>query len=304
MKLSKSVFVLLLMLLPLHAHGKLIFFEPSKGLPDYEKNTPFENTNPSINHELRRSIISATAASIECDSGSVPVPDLYTFTLKSNICKSSDFSRIKSVLVKLAPSLNQESLTFWKTDYFEDGEPELIVGQVDISKDKYFKYPYLSLWLLEFKGNKYKATYAGPFLAGQLHAIEPFGPFNGKRMAFVWHLSCIQCEPWVYLTVVDFSKLPDGAFFEFTYSKDHSGFGHTIEYGLPGMGHSVDAVVESRITTILDSNGPHLIQKFKLLEGKYEWWVFTCKDYKCDYEMYLDNLPKKYIKIWENAERL
>ena len=146
--------------------------------------------------------------------------------------------------------------------------------------------------------------YAGPFLAGTLHAIKPFGPSVTNRMVFVRHQSCIECEPWIYVTVIDFSKVPNGAAFEFTYSRDHTAFVQTIEYELPGMGHSIDAEVETRIPPVFDVKGPHLIQHFKLEEGGHEWWVFTCKGLQCDYEMYLDQLPKQYEALWNKAERL
>lgn len=282
----------------------IIFFEPYKGLPDYEENSPFVDLAASTYIELREAISSTRVSPIECDAGSVLVPELSSYPLKTNVCRNTDFKRIKSIVSKLAPSLDEKRLTFWVKDYNADGENELLIGYIDISDDEHFKYPYLSLWMLQYVDKKYRSIYAGPFLAGQIHAIRPFGHSKGNKMVFVKHLSCIECEPWVYLTIVDFSKLPAGEAFQFTYSKDHSGFGYTIEYELPGMGHSIDAEVDSRIPAGINESGPHLIQNFDIEGGGQEWWIFTCKDYKCDYEMYLDQLPQQYITLWENADEL
>jgi hypothetical protein len=279
-------------------------FQPGRGLPNYEEKSPFVDLMASVYTELREEISSTKVSPIECDAGSAVVPGLSSYPLKTNVCRKADFKRIKSIIAKLAPSLDEKKLTFWVKDYNADGEHELLVEHIDISNDQYFEYPYLSLWMLQYVDKKYRSIYAGPFLAGEIHAIRPFGHSKGNKMVFVKHLSCIACEPWVYLTIVDFSKLPAGDAFQFTYYKDHSGFGYEIEYELPGMGHSIDAEVDSRIPPVFNESGPHLIQNFDIKDGGEEWWIFTCKGYKCDYEMHVNQLPQEYIKLWENAEKL
>jgi hypothetical protein len=122
-------------------------------------------------------------------------------------------------------------------------------------------------------------------------------------MAFVRHQSCTECHPWVYVTIVDFFRHPNGAAFEFTYAEDHKSFKYEIEYVLPGSGHSVDAKVETRVLATT-KEGPHLMQQFRLDEGKTEWWVFRCEDLKCDYEMYADKLPSKYRPLWQRGMKL
>lgn len=292
----------LLVSLP-HASAQ-VWFEAYKGLPDYEKDRPFTGGDKATHQELREALLAAAAGARECESGSVPVPDLDPFVLGTNICNQSDFARIKALVGKLAPKLTRSRLTFWKVDMNDDGEPDLLVGYVDISKDEYFQYAYLSLWLLRYDRDRYDAVYAGPFLGGGLHAIRSFGPSAQRKMVFVKHQSCIECCPWVYLTVIDFFAGPHGAVFEFTYSAGHSEFGRTIEYELPGRGHSIDAKVESRIPRAAGAQGPHLLQWFDVEEGTDEWWVFTCKGLKCDYRIYEKRLPHKYLDVWNKADKL
>jgi hypothetical protein len=107
----------------------------------------------------------------------------------------------------------------------------------------------------------------------------------------------------VYLTAVDFLHPPSGAFFEFTYAKDHKEFSPRIEYVVPGMGHSVDADVETRIPK--GNAGQHLMQHFLLKDGEPEWWIFSCnRDLKCDYELHLGSLSSRYEAAWAEADRL
>jgi hypothetical protein len=286
------------------AGRNIIFFESYKGLPDYEKNPPFNVTEMKIHRELKNLLSTINTPTKECVAKEVNVPNSQNFPLKTNICDSSDFDKILALVIRLAPTLDKKNLTFWKIDVDQDGESKLLIGYIDISKDKHFQYPYLSLWLLKFIDNRYKATYAGPFLSGTIHAIRQFGQDAKNNMVFVQHLSCIECHPWVYLTIIDFSKQPEGAFFEFTYSETHSNFKPTIEYELPGMGHSVDAKVESRVPNPPNVEGPHLIQNFKLEDGTEEWWEFTCKGYKCDYNFSKGYAPEKLYKLWKGADKL
>jgi hypothetical protein len=128
-----------------------------------------------------------------------------------------------------------------------------------------------------------------------------FGQVDKRQIVFVRHSSCTECHPWVYLTAVDFFR-PNGAAFEFTYDEDHKSFKYDIEYVLPGMGHSVDAKVETRALPATPG-GPHLMQEFRLDNGKTEWWVFRCANLKCDYEMH-DELPSKYRASWRSGRKL
>ena len=77
-----------------------------------------------------------------------------------------------------------------------------------------------------------------------------------------------------------------------------------IEYRLPGMGHSVDAVTETRVPAPHGQTGPHLMQIFDIEDGVDEWWLFRCRAHRCDYELFETELPPRYRAIWESALRL
>jgi hypothetical protein len=48
-----------------------------------------------------------------------------------------------------------------------------------------------------------------------------------------------------------------------------------------------------------------LLQNFRYKdEPKQEWWVFTCKGLRCDYEMYDNELPARHRPMWDAGERL
>jgi hypothetical protein len=148
------------------------------------------------------------------------------------------------------------------------------------------------------------AQFGGSFLSGQIHAIRPFGYENNANKVFVRHLSCLECEPWVYLSVLDFSQ-PSARSFKFTYDSDHKDYGETIEYELPGMGHSVEAKVETRVPKGDAASVPDLVQVFRYTEEKkVEWWVFSCQRGQCDYQLFYGALPEKYHRSWTLADKL
>lgn len=280
-----------------------IHSQTDKVLPDYEKHSPFVNLKSDYSIKLYSLVTNASSSSDDCESGIVKVPNLFDYQLKSNICNKNDFLKIRTTLHSLVPTLNQKNITFWKTDINNDNEAELLVGYIEISKDD-DKYPYLSLWLVQFEKDHFKVSYFGPFLNGEVHAIKKFGPNNKNKIVFIRHQSCIECHPWIYLTPIDFLVKSKAAAYEFTYSEDHKEFGTTVEYELPGEGHSVDATVDTRIIQVFSNQGPHLMQRFELEEGENEWWVFTCKGLKCDYKMYEGKLPQQYKTLWDKAEKL
>jgi hypothetical protein len=272
-----------------------------QGIPDYEKMTVFLAEPASAHAKLREELIKAPVTPNLCVKGSVKATVVPPHELRTNICDPTAYSAIKSLLARLAPSLDGKRWTFRKVDLDIDGEPELIVEYIDLIGDADVKDPYLSLWHLSHNGTAYRPTYAGPFLVGSIHAQMAFGQVDKRQIVFVRHSSCTECHPWVYLTAVDFFRL-NGAAFEFTYDKDHKSFKYDIEYVLPGKGHSVDAKVETR-TLPATPGGPHLMQEFRLDDGKTEWWVFRCANLKCDYEMY-DELPSKYRALWRSGTKL
>jgi len=284
--------------------GGIVVFEPNRGLPAHERNSPFTTTDSRVHENLRRGLASTAAAAKECKVSDVTVPDFGKTPLFSNICNRRQYEALRTLVTELAPNLSRTRTTVWKSDLTGDAQPDILVGYIDISTDEHFRYPYLSVWRLEFKQGRYEAQFGGSFLTGQIHAIRPFGHDNTSNKVFVRHYSCVECEPWVYLTIVDFSQTSAKSF-EFTYSPDHRDYGSTIEYGLPGIGHSVDASVETRIPRASMPNRPDLIQTFRFRdENKIEWWVFSCTRGRCNYELYESTLPSKYRTLWASADRL
>jgi len=273
-----------------------------QGIPDYEKMTLFGAEPASAHLELRALLRDAPAGSNLCVRGYVKATVVPPHELRTNICDRSSYSAIKALIAKIAPSLDVQRWSFRKVDLDGDGEPEVIVEYVDLIDDANVKDPYLSLWHLRYDGTAYRPTYAGPFLVGSIHAQMAFGQSHGRQMVFIRHSSCTECHPWVYLTVVDLLARPNGAAFEFTYDDAHKSFKYEIEYVLPGMGHSVDAKVETRALPATPE-GPHLMQRFRLDDGKTEWWVFRCQSLKCDYEMY-EELPSKYRQSWQRGKKV
>jgi hypothetical protein len=297
-----AALLLFLALWAVAAHTEIRFKPYYRGVPDYQ-NTKIFQTEPATLHAEIRALVRKVKATGSCVRGQVKATVVRPHKLRTNICDTSAYAGIKALIGKLAPSLDPRRLAFSKVDLDADGEPELLVEYVDLIGDEDVKDPYLSLWLLRYDGANYRATYAGPFLVGQIWARMPFGQTKNRNMVFVRHQSCTECHPWIYVSVVDFFREPNGAAFQFRYSDDPKDFGHTIEYVLPGMGHSVDAKVETRVLPT-STEGPHLLQQFRLNEGKTEWWIFRCEDLKCDYELFIDNLPSKYRSPWRNGKKL
>jgi hypothetical protein len=310
-----QIVIVIIFLLHGSANAKIRYAveEAYNSLPNYDKDTPFKQTDKTQHDKLKRAIAETKPSDKECKAGSVLVrkaplypddtsgKDWYV-DLSTNICDSKKLLNIKQLIGNLAPSLSVNNLTAWLYDIDGDHKNDLIVGYIDISKDE-FKYPFLSLWRLKLEHGLYKTYYAGPFLNGTIHAVCPFGNKSKKKTVFVKHASCIECEPIIYLTALDFDAGTDARAYEFTYNEKHEGFSPTIEYELPGMGHTVEAKVETRILPP-SGLGPHLLQFFDMAEGPNEWWSFTCKDYKCDYQLYKNTAPSNFKRLWNKAKRL
>jgi len=284
------------------------YFEPKcSGLPDYKRNSPFTSGNPKYHTALARRLASVTTAPKDCRVGTAwSVPQIGDEPLLSNICRPGDFAALRDLVSALAPRLQKGRLSLRKADLNGAGQSGLVVGYVDIRDDRYTKDPYLSLWWLENTHGRYVAVYGGSYLAGRVWAIQPFGPSSKVKRVFVRHQNCLACHPWIFLTILDFSHCPTARPFQFTYDPAHKKFGDTVEYELPGWGHSVDAETISGVPTAHAANTPHLIQHFRYLhEDKHEWLIFTCKGLICDYEMHnKQRIPAKFRKLWESGETL
>jgi len=289
-----------------------------QGLPDYEKDPVFK-TDAAEPHRMLRAVLPKAAAPL-CVRGRLEAKlNVDARELRTNLCDPSVHAKVKDLVRQIAPSLDPARLTLRTMDLDGDGEPELLVEYIDLPTP-FFQWqeggrvfdqlhpipgaerrdPYLSLWHLKFDGSVYRATYAGHFLVGEVHAAAPFGQVGKPAMIFIRHQSCTECHASTYLTVVDFFR--DDAF-QFSYDESHQNFAHRIEYSLAGQGHTVEAVVETRVLPA-SAEGPHLMQRFLLEDYKVEWWVFRCVDLKCDYELHVGELPDQYRKAWAAARKL
>jgi hypothetical protein len=179
------------------------------------------------------------------------------------------------------------------------------VGHLDLSSELTVPYPFLNLWRLKIEADTYSVRHAGPFLSGRIRAVRDFGESVSRKVVFVQHVSCIECESTVYLTPIDFEAAKDARPYEFTYSEKHDSFDATLEYSLPGMGHTVDATVETRLIPP-SAGGPHLLQHFHMLEKGTpdEWWTFTCKQYRCDYTLDKKSASPGFLLLWADARKL
>ena len=295
--------ILPLVLLSPPVVAKVRFLELYTGLPNYEQTRPFAGKDKKAHAALSDLLGKARASGRSCPAGRANGPDDWSLDLQTNVCERDLFDEFRRVVTGLAPALNPNKLTVWLVDLDHDRTPEVLVGYVDFSSEKLARYPYLSLWWLKPAGQLHTAVYAGPFLHGDLQAVVPFGPTQNLDVVFVSHQSCLECEPVVFLTPIDFTARGDAKPYEFTYSEDHKKFSPTIEYELPGMGHTVDANVETRVPPVTPQ-GPHLLQLFNMEKGDDEWWEFTCADYRCDYKMYLKQPPPPFLKLWSMASKL
>jgi hypothetical protein len=285
------------------SRGHVVVFQPNVGIPDYGHKSPF-NANASVAEMFTERLALVVASPKPCKVGDVDVADLGKALLFTNICDKAQSDALRKLIVEVAPDLTFATTTIWKAAVTSSGEPDFLVTHVDISAEQYFHYPYLSLWHVDFKDGRIDAQFGGSFLAGEIHAIRPFGREDKTNKVFVKHLSCIECEPWVYLTILDFSHQTARPV-KFTYAADHKDFDDIIEYELPGMGHSVDAKVETRIPKSDAGQSADLIQAYRYTEEKkIEWWVFSCNNGLCDYRMFNDGLPQKYRSSWASADKL
>lgn len=289
--------------------AEIHYLNPWAGLRDYDKTPAFTNRDPDTIKQLKSAIRDAKIAPKDCKIGEVKVQKDWMVPLQSNVCEPARFKQLLSLVVRLAPDLRTNT-TLQLAALRDSESPALIVAHYDISQDPQVTgggYPFLSLWRLRFTDNGYVAPHAGGFLNGKIHEIRSFGTKERSKVLFVRHVNCIECEPTVYLTPIDFDGNPsDVRAFEFTYADAHDGFDPTIEYVLPGMGHTVDAKVETR-TLPPSTSGPHLLQSFKMEKGEThpdEWWIFTCREYRCDYQMHTGKPPPDFQKLWNRARRL
>ena len=191
----------------------------------------------------------------------------------------------------------------WLADLDGDNVDELIAQYdtaANTSSDR-----YAAFFIFHWKATQCVVTSASWFLEGSLHAIADFGPTTTKK-AFLRFASCTECHPWIYLLAFDPLVRPFGAAFDLSYDvhEAEDSWNPQIEYELPGMGHSIDAEVETRLPERPAPGGPHLLQYFKVEGGEDEWWSFTCMDQKCRPRVFKGTPPQPLLEQWKKAKRL
>jgi len=292
------------------ASAAVHYLNPWEGLRDYDKRPAFTNRDRETIKQLAATVSSTKMASKSCKVGDVKVSKDWAVPLRSNICEPGQFKALLNLVTRLAPDLRDNTI-LQLAALSTSGPPALIVGHYDINQDPQVPvadgYPFLSLWRLRFTADGYDAPHASGFLNGAIHDVRPFGTNTQRKIVFVKHVNCIACEPTTYLTAIDFdAEVADAKAFEFSYAKAHDGFDSTIEYALPGHGHTIDAKVETR-SLPASAKGPHLLQSFTMEQGENrpdEWWTFTCKDFRCDYQMYAGQPPADFKKLWDKGRKL
>jgi len=265
-------------------------FDP--GFPDLDKNPPFADQGPKQAAALRTLV--GAYAQAPCPGDSIAIAST------AEICgrpKDNAMGLLQAMSHGLPPG---QFGRLWRTDLDGDREPEILV-QYDAKSggDR-----YAAFFAFQWKTGTYQVTAASWFLGGSLHAVQPFGP-QATRTVFLRFVSCTECEPWVYLTPLDFLARPDGDAFIFSYSADaDASWEPQIEYVLPGNGHSIDAKVETRLPQSPVAGGPHLLQHFDVEGGPAEWWSFTCIARRCNATKYTGKAPAAFLSRWNSARPL
>lgn len=272
------------------------FKEYGKGLPDLDKKPPFSGHSLAQAQQLWGLASKGKPIAGPCSKGqkrAVGAPEICGVAAR----------QLRNRLKGMARGLPEGDFSrLWSVDLDGDGKPELLVEYDAVTPDAGDRYA--AFFSFRWRGADFETTSASWFLEGSLHAVKAFGP-TATEKAFVRHLSCTECEPWVYLTALDFLVPPDGAAFEFTYNLEkEDSWGPEIEYVLPGMGHSIEAKVETRLPSRRSPSGPHLLQYFQVEDGEDEWWSFTCLGLKCKPTLFKGRPPESFLGAWKRARPL
>ena len=296
MRTSMAGLVLVLALFPSPLHSEVRFKAYYEGLPDLDKDPPFAHQTPQQATVLHKLVTQERAVASPCPETSKPIPGAQE--LCGRLVGDAQ-ELLGTASRRLAP---QQISRMWLAELNRDREPELLVQydtEVGEASDR-----YAAFFAFRWTGETYSVTAASWFLEGSLHAIHPFGPAGGQTV-FIRVQSCTECHPWVYLVAYDFLAKRAGAAFEFSYNPEATdAWRAKIEYHLPGMGHSIDAAVETRLPDRPGSRGPHLLQYFDVEDGEDEWWAFVCSGQRCSPQLFKGKAPQSLLEVWNKAKLL
>lgn len=209
----------------------------------------------------------------------------------------TESQKLNTTFTKIAPFFAKSAISFWKEDLNGDGTTELLVGLTTLVNND----PYYGLYIIKANGEKTEVSFKGPFLGGSFLKTGFLGGQDRKKTIFIKHQSCTECHPTIYLSAIDFRSDENGMSLLFDYSGKNTHWAPTMEYQLPGMGHSVEADVETRTCKNTSST---LLQKFALKTGKTEWWSFVCEYSRCKSQILTKEIPKNIQLAWETGSKL
>jgi hypothetical protein len=266
------------------------------GLPDLDKNPPFSSHSPAQAQELWELASKGKRIARSRSKGQSEAAGA------REICGVTA-QKGRKQLKGMAHGLPKGGFTcLWAVDLDGDGKPELLAEYDAVTPEAGDRYA--AFFSFRWRDTDIETTSASWFLEGSLHAVQAFGPTRTKKV-FVRHLSCTECEPWVYLTALDFLVPPNGSAFQFRYDlEDEESWGSGIEYVLPGMGHSIESKVETRLPYPRNPSSPHLLQYFQVEEGVDEWWSFSCRQLKCKPTLSAGKPPESFLSAWRTAKPL
>ncbi|KPK49393.1 MAG: hypothetical protein AMS22_13725 [Thiotrichales bacterium SG8_50] len=256
---------------------------------DFNKEQPFQLENRDALQRLVNALDAASGGTVACGNTASSLPS-------TNICDRGQFRRIIFVLRQVAPTLESHRLGIWKTDLNGDGKAEYVFTYRQRTYD-----PHVSFFQLNYAVTNPEVNYLFSVLGAEIWGVQAFGPNSTQKALLVRYQSCTECHPWVYVIPMTMDSDGKVTTYDFTYSDDHASWNWAIEYELPGRGHSVDAVVRSRIVNPVVKDDPHLIQLFDYQNGPRAWWVFHCQNLKCDYRIYEKSLPTRLVNLWNSG---
>jgi hypothetical protein len=216
-------------------------------------------------------------------------------SLKGNKCNQPAADHLGLFIKTKVPWFEKSPLAYFKKRINEIPTLFIFTSSIDVEGDE-----YMALYQFTILRDDIAIQFYGPFLNGNYHAVTKI---NDKDTLFIKYQSCTECHPWVFMRAMQFNSQKNiGVPVHFNYSLGEPSWSPRMEYELPGRGHSVGALVETRVT----SAGPFsIIQKFSLTKGnKIEWWGFKCTTFRCKTDIRKGDLPKDWVKGWETGKNL
>lgn len=300
--IMKYIILILSIVAMQNTYAEITFTQYYEGIPDYKNKQTFGQLN---NGDIKR--LFSTARNIKTDKtcihDKIVVMNTWKIDRTTNICNKQQFDVMLGLIatkVKLPKIKDRLSI------YAANNSKNILLTYMDIVDGGFLKIPYLSIWSINQSEKGTHIQFGGTYLNGEYFGSNFFGEHTDRPTTFLMYHNCIECESIEYIAAIDFSdksRKYEADIYKFNYSLKGKDYQYDIEYYLPGMGHTVSADTWTKILPA-SKTGPHILQKFYLVDDKkIEWWIFTCKKYKCDNQFYTNKLPKKYQKLWNKPKQ-